>query len=77
MKILEVPLTPEQATQLEQLASIAHKEPEQVARDLLIRTITEEARFQAAVDKGFAELDRGEFVTQEELEQRVERILRS
>ena len=74
---MEVSLPPEQTALLAKLATATGKQPEQVASDLLIRTLTEDAKFLEAVEVGFAQLDRGEFVTQEEVGQRLERIFRS
>jgi predicted transcriptional regulator len=69
---MEVHLTPEQEAQLKQMASKAGKPPERLAKDVLARYLVDEARFLAAVEKGIAAAERGEFIQEEEMDARIE-----
>jgi predicted transcriptional regulator len=55
---MEVHLTTEQEAQLSQLAAQTGKAVEQLAQEAISRMLDEDARFRAAVRKGFASLDR-------------------
>lgn len=46
-------------------------------KDAALRLLHEEARFRAAVREGIAQADRGEFVEEEEMDARLEKMLRS
>jgi predicted transcriptional regulator len=46
-------------------------------KDAALRLLEEDARFRAAVREGIAEADRGEFVEEEEMNARLEQMLRS
>jgi len=48
---MEVQLTPEQETQLTQMAAQAGTNPERFVKDVLVRYLDDEARFLAAVEK--------------------------
>ncbi len=71
---MEVQLTPEQEAQLAQMASKAGTNPERLARDVLVRYLDDEARFLAAVERGMAASERGEFIEEEEIDARIERM---
>jgi predicted transcriptional regulator len=72
---MEVHLTPEQETQLHQLANQRGKNAAQVLQEAVDRFLHEDAEFRAAVREGFAQIDRGEFIDEEEMDQRVARML--
>jgi predicted transcriptional regulator len=72
---MEVHLTPEQEAQLAQIAGKVGTNPELLVKDVLVRYLDEEARFLAAVEKGIAEADRGEFIEEEEMNARLEQML--
>jgi predicted transcriptional regulator len=72
---MEVDLTAEQEAQLAEIAAKAGTDPERLAKDVLVRYLDDEARFLAAVEKGIAAADRGEFIEEEEMDARVERML--
>jgi predicted transcriptional regulator len=63
------------------LAQIARRDGKSGAVDLLkdagLRILDEEERFRAAVLAGKAYADRGEFIEEEEMDARIEQILRS
>ena len=71
---MEVHFTPEQEAQIAQLASKAGSDPECLVRDVVVRYLDDEARFLSAVDKGLAAAERGEFIEEEEMDARLERM---
>ena len=75
---MEVQFTQEQEAQL---AELARRDGKASASDLLkdaaLRLLDEEARFRAAVLAGIAEADRSEFIEEEEMDARFEKMLRS
>ncbi|MGA2590572.1 MAG: CopG family transcriptional regulator [Bryobacteraceae bacterium] len=74
---MEAQFTPEQQAQRAQIASKSGTDPEQLVRDAALRLLEEEARFRAAVHEGIAQADRGEFIEEEEMDARFERMFRS
>jgi predicted transcriptional regulator len=74
---MEVHFTPEQETQLSQIAIHAGTDAERLVKDAALRLLQEEARFRAAVREGIAQADRGEFIEEEEMDARLEQMLRS
>jgi predicted transcriptional regulator len=52
-------------------------EPERLVRDAALRLLQEDARFRAAVREGIARADRGEFIEEDEMNIRLEQMLRS
>ncbi|MES1257860.1 MAG: hypothetical protein ABUS51_05505 [Acidobacteriota bacterium] len=74
---MEVQFTPEQESQLSQIANHAGTDAEHLVKDAALRLLQQDARFLAAVDRGIAAADRGEFIEEEEMEVRVERMLQS
>lgn len=69
---MEVHLTPEQRAQLAQIATKAGTAPERLLADVVARYLDQEARFLAAVEKGIAAAERGEFIEEEEMDARLE-----
>ena len=74
---MEVHFTPEQEAQLSQIASRAGTDTERLVKDAVLRLLEQDARFRAAVREGIAQADRGEFIEEEEMDARIERILKS
>lgn len=60
---MEVHLTPEEQSQLAQIASKAETAPQ--------RLVDQEARFVADVEKGIASASRGEVIEEEEMDARL------
>jgi predicted transcriptional regulator len=77
LKVMEVHFTPEQQAQLAQIASKAGTKPEQLVTDVVARYLDEKARFLAAAEKGIAAAERGEFIEEEEMDARLERMFQS
>jgi predicted transcriptional regulator len=73
---MEVHFTPEQEAQLEQVAAKEGTDAERLVKDAALRLL-EDARFRAAVREGIAQADRGEFIEEEEMDARLEQMLRS
>jgi predicted transcriptional regulator len=74
---MEVRFTPEQEAQLSQIASRAGTDTERLVKDAVLRLLEQDARFRAAVREGIAQADRGEFIEEEEMDARIERMLNS
>ena len=77
MKAMEVHFTPEQEAQLARIATKEGTNPERLVKDAALRLLEEDARFRAAVEKGIAAANRGEFIEEEEMDARLEQMLRS
>jgi predicted transcriptional regulator len=73
---MEVHLTPDQQAQLAELAAQAGTIPERLVTNVVTRYLDEEARFLAAVEKGIAAAERGEFVEEEEMDARLEAMFK-
>ena len=76
LKSMQLHFTPEQEAQLAQIASQAGTDPERLATNVVARYLNEEARFLAAVQKGLAAAQRGEFIEEEEMDARLETMFK-
>jgi len=74
LNAMEVHFTPEQEAQLSRIAGAAGTNPEQLVENVLARYLDDEARFLAAVEKGLAAAGRGEFIEEDEMDARIERM---
>ncbi len=74
---MEIVLTPEQEVKLAELAARQGRRTNDLVQEALARYLEDDAHFVAAVIKGLASLDRGEFVTHAEVGRRVDRLLES
>lgn len=74
---MEVHFTPEQESQLSQIAAHVGTDAEHLVKDAALRLVEEDAKFRAAVREGIAAADRGEFVEHEEGWAKVENSLQS
>ena len=74
---MEVHLTPEQEAQLAEIATTEGTDAERLLKDAALRLIEEDARFRAAAREGIAQADRGEFIEEEEMNARLERMMES
>jgi predicted transcriptional regulator len=77
MKPMEVHFTPEQQAQLAQMATNAGTDPERLVTDVVLRYLDEKARFLEAVERGITAAERGEFIEEEEMDARLERMFQS
>ncbi|MEX2301069.1 MAG: hypothetical protein WD733_09045 [Bryobacterales bacterium] len=71
---MEVRFTPEQEAQLSQIATKTGTDPEHVVKNVVTCYLNDEARFLAAVERGLAAAERGEFLEEQEMDARVERM---
>ncbi len=74
---MEVHSTPDQQAQLAQMATKAGTDPERLVTDVVTRYLDEKARFIEAVEKGIAAAARGEFIEEEEMDTRIERMFQN
>ncbi len=74
---MEIHFTAEQEAQLTKIARTAGTDPEQLLKDAALRLMQQQDHSSAAVRKGMAEADRGEFISKEEMDARLEAMLRS
>jgi predicted transcriptional regulator len=74
---MEVQFTPEQEAQLSKIANSVGTDAEHLVQDAALRLLKEEARFIDAVKLGEAELERGEYLSSEEVGARLERLFQS
>jgi predicted transcriptional regulator len=74
---MEVHFTPEQEARLAEIATTAGTDAERLVKDAALRLLQEDTRFRAAVREGVDQADRGEFIDEEEMDARLEQMLRS
>jgi predicted transcriptional regulator len=77
LKVMEVHFTPDQEAQLTQIATQSGTDAERLVKGAALRLLEEDARFRAAVRVGIAQADRGELIEEEEMDARLEQMLRS
>jgi predicted transcriptional regulator len=77
LKAMEVHFTAEQEARLAQIATKEGTDAERVVKDAALRLLEEDARFRSAVREGIAQADRGELIEEEEMDARLEQMLRS
>jgi predicted transcriptional regulator len=73
---MEVPFTTDQEAQLARMAIKSGTDAPHLVRDAALRLLDEEARFLAAVEKGIEAAERGEFIDEEEMDARIERMFK-
>ena len=71
---MEVQLTPEQEAELHRLATSKGRDASELAHDVLSLYLQHEAKFVEAVKRGLESLDRGEYVSHEEVAARIDRL---
>jgi predicted transcriptional regulator len=74
---VEVHFTPEQEARLSKIATQEGVDPEKLVKDAALRLLEDDVRFRAGVRKGLEQVDRGEFIEEEEMDARVKRMFRS
>jgi predicted transcriptional regulator len=75
--LMELHFTPEEEAQLAQIAIKHGTDAERLVKEAALRLLEEDARFRAAVREGIAQADRGDLIEQEEMDTRLEQMLRS
>jgi predicted transcriptional regulator len=74
---MEVHLTPEQEAELDKLATRKGRNANELAQEVIGFYLEHEARFIEAVKRGLESLDRGEYVSHEEVGARINRLFPS
>jgi predicted transcriptional regulator len=74
---MEVHFTPEQEAQLAQIAVQSGTDTARLVTNVVVRFLDEETRFLAAVEKGLAAAERGEFIEEEEMDARLETMFKA
>lgn len=75
-KGMEVPFTADQEAQLARMATKSGTDAPHLVRAAALRLLDEETRFLAAVERGIAAVERGEFIEEEEMDARLERMFK-
>jgi len=74
---MDVQFTPDQQAQLARIAIETGTVPERLVNTVVTRYLDEGARFLAAVEKGLAAAGRGEFIEEQEMDERLESMFRA
>jgi len=72
---MEMTFPPELEAKLTDSAARQGRDPDQLVRDVVSRYFEEEARFVEAVRRGEGALQQGEFLTHEQVGERLQRFL--
>jgi predicted transcriptional regulator len=73
---MEVHFTPEQEANLSQVAADSGTDAEHLVKEAALQLL-EDRSFRAAVREGIAQADRGEFIEEEEMDERVKQMFPS
>ena len=73
---MDVQFSPEVEAEITRRAARSGKEPAQFVEEVVSQVLTDEARFVAAVERGFDSLDAGRFVEHDEVGKRIEQRFR-
>jgi predicted transcriptional regulator len=74
---MDVPLTPAQETALIQLAADTGRQAEELVQEAVDRMLAYNRWFNEQVKVGLDQIERGEFVSHEEVGKRIERVFRA
>jgi predicted transcriptional regulator len=74
---MEVQFTPEQEAQLALIATRTGRKAEQMVKDAALRLLEEDAGWHEAMRIGIAEADNGQFIEENEMDERIRRMLHS
>jgi predicted transcriptional regulator len=73
---MELHLTPEQEAHLHQIAQHEGKNPEQLVIDAALHLLDGDRRFREAVQRGLAQADAGNFIEEQEMDARFDKMIR-
>jgi predicted transcriptional regulator len=73
---MEIQLTEQEQAQLRDVAQRTGRNTEDVVREAIHSFLQHEIEFVEAVEKGLASLDRGEYITHEEVTSRIDNLFR-
>jgi predicted transcriptional regulator len=74
---MEVHLTPDVQAKLTRIAAECGRDAEMLAQEAIARFVDHDEWFIHEVEKGLAQVDRGELLTHEEIGARIEKLLRA
>jgi predicted transcriptional regulator len=74
---MEISFAPELEARLNRIASETGKGPDEVVRELVASYLDHDEWFRQEVAKGLASLDRGKFVSHDDVRRQMERIFGS
>jgi predicted transcriptional regulator len=74
---MNVDFTPEQEALLSQIATQTGRDASQLVKDAALRVLENNTRFRAGVQKGIDAANRGDFIEEDEMDARIERMLQS
>ena len=74
LNFMEVRFTPEQEAHLSKIASREGVDPEKLVKDAALRLLEDDSSFRAGVRKGIEQADRGVFIEEEEMDERIKRM---
>jgi predicted transcriptional regulator len=72
---MEVHFTPEQEAQLSEIARHSGTDAERVVKEAALRLLQEDEHFRTSVRKGLEQANRSQFVEEQEMEARIDRML--
>src|SRR5579863_7617168 len=72
---MQVRFTPEEEARLLKIATQEGVDPEELVKDAALRLVEDDTLFRAGVSKGIEQADRGEFIEEKEMDERVKRML--
>lgn len=73
---MEVRFTPEEEEQLQKVAAQEGVHPDELVKGAALRLLEADEQFRAGVRNGMQQADRGEFVEEAEMDERVKRMFR-
>jgi predicted transcriptional regulator len=74
---MEISVTPELEAKLRNLAEATGRKTEELIREALQTYLEHDQWFRNQVQQGLGQLDRGEFLSQEDVVNRIERLFRT
>lgn len=74
---MKIDFSPEQEAKLAQMATTEGTDAERLVKEAALRLLEEDARFRSAVREGVAQAERGEFIEEDEMAVRLEKMLRT
>ena len=74
---MEVHFSPDQIAQLNQIAAQEGVDTEKLVKDAALKLLQDDEHFRAAVRRGLEQADRGEFIEEHEMDNRIKRMFPS
>jgi predicted transcriptional regulator len=74
---MNVDFSPEQEALLSQMATHSGRDANQLVKEAALRMLENNIRFRASVRKGIEAANRGDFIEEDEMDARIERMLQS